>query len=252
VILVSEALILIALGSYTLQVAPLKLTRVSAPWMRSHLRFGWKAAFGGGLSEANSRVDILVAGSLLSDRDVGIYSLASMVIEGLVQLPTVVRNVINPLITQIALRRDFTSLRRLCVRAGGLGYGLLLAAGGLAIVLFPYALDIMIQREEFDASWPVFTVACAGLMLAAGALPLEMFLLQTGFPGLHTVYKAAVLVINVLVATILTSMYGLMGTGAASGLNFVVSAVLLMLCIRMCVGRMRRAGDPWPAQAPKA
>ena len=51
-----------------------------------HLNFGIKAVFSGLVNESNTKVDIIMIGLLLNDKDVGIYSFAALFIEGYIIL----------------------------------------------------------------------------------------------------------------------------------------------------------------------
>jgi O-antigen/teichoic acid export membrane protein len=242
VITCSETILFCALALVvTARLAPPKWSRELIGRCLEHLRFGWKAFLGGGLSEANSRVDILVAGALLTDREVGIYSIASMIIEGLVQLPTVLRNNLNPIITRLIAAGRIAELRAICMRAARVSYAVMASVGVLLIVLFPLGIRIAVGNPEYDASWPVFIAACTGVIIAAGAFPIEMFMLQAGYPGLHTVYKGIVLALNVALSVILISLLGLIGVGVASGLTFVLSAFLLLIFVKAVLGRLSGA-----------
>jgi O-antigen/teichoic acid export membrane protein len=240
IILWTEVAMFTALGAWLVGSSLLGRTTEAKLWARSQLAFGAKAFVGGGLSEANTRVDILIAGSVLSDREVGIYSLAAMIVEGLVQLPSVIRNTINPVLARMAAVHDFDGLCALCLRAARSTYAIMFAVIALVLALYPWGVDLVIGKAEFQESWPVLIAACCGVLIASGALPLEMILLQLGLPSLHTAFKASVLIANIACTAILINALGLIGAGVASGLNFVFSAILLLGCTRLALRHLRR------------
>ena len=65
-------------------------------WTILHMLFGTRALLSGIFAELNTRVDILMLGIFMSDRDVGLYSFSAMLAEGFYQLFVVLRNNINP------------------------------------------------------------------------------------------------------------------------------------------------------------
>lgn len=240
IILWTEVAMFTALGAWLIGSNLLGRTTEGRLWARNQLSFGSKAFVGGGLSEANTRVDILIAGSVLSDREVGIYSLAAMIVEGLVQLPSVIRNTINPMLARMAALHDFAGLRALCLRAARSTYAIMFAVIALVLALYPWGVDLVIGKAEFQESWPVLIAACCGVLIASGALPLEMILLQLGLPSLHTTFKASVLAANIAFTAILINAFGLIGAGVASGLNYVFSTIVLLGCTRLAIRHLRR------------
>ena len=82
-------------------------------WGIAHLKFGSLSMPHGFLSESFIRIDILVLAFYLDDSAIGLYSFASFFVEGVYQLPVIIRNVTNPRLVHIFSERDLSALWKL-------------------------------------------------------------------------------------------------------------------------------------------
>ena len=205
----------------------------SRQWLKEHLSFGIKGVMNGGVSELNSRVDVIVIGVFLSDTAVGIYTMASTVIEGVMQVPTIVRNVINPILSEHWFSGSKESLRSFMRAVVSKFYLAFAVVGILSIVGFHILINYIIG-SEFSASIPIFTILMVGLILSSGFMPLDMLPIQFGYPITQSAYKAAVTLLNIVLNVLLIQEYGLLGVAFATGISFVVGSALLgLLALRI-------------------
>jgi len=236
VLSVAELLLLICLIPYSLRLfTPVSPTSWFA-WCKTHIVFGAKSFFGGVLTEINTRVDILMLGFFLSDRSVGIYSLAAFVAEGLLQLPVVLRTNINPVITRKFFAGQTQELSEMIRRGVKLTYvamGFILL---LAVLVYPLYVRFLVGDAGFMTSWPLFGILTAGIAIAAGYLPFRMILLQTGCPGVHTLFVSSIAVTNVMLNAVLIPFLGMYGAAFATALSLGLSVVYLMVLVRRCAG----------------
>jgi len=236
VLSVAELLLLICLIPYCLRL----FTPVSPmswfAWCKKHIVFGAKSFFGGVLTEINTRVDILMLGFFLSDRSVGIYSLAAFVAEGLLQLPVVLRTNVNPLITKKFFSGQTQELSEMIRRGVKLAYvamGFILL---LAVFVYPLYVRFLVGGVGFMSSWPLFGILAAGIAISSGYLPFRMILLQTGYPGMHTLFVSSIAVTNVMLNAVLIPFLGMYGAAFATALSLSLSVVYLMVLVRRCAG----------------
>ena len=200
-------------------------------WVARHFAFGSRALVGGVLIDANTKVDVLMLGYFCSDKIVGIYSLAAILIEGFSQLAVVIRVNVNPILARLAGEFRLAQLRAAVRRIVKTFYLLMVIIGITAIIVYPVFLWSLVQREVFAASWPVFTILMAGLMIGAGYKPFDMLLVQLGRPGLHTWYIALVAVSNAVLNAIMIPLIGMYGAATATGVAFVLSMIYLKLFV---------------------
>jgi O-antigen/teichoic acid export membrane protein len=200
--------------------------------LRRHYRFGLRGILGGALLELNLRVDILVLGVFLTDRETGIYSFAAMVFEGIMQLAVVLQNNFNPVICRHLALRQYDELREVFSRSRA---GILRVAWGLAALCclaYPIATKIVVG-PEFDSSWLPFVVLILGLTVSSVFIPFFQVFNMAGRPGWQTLFYAIVVSINVGLALLLVPRFELVGAAVATATSMYLSTrVIRWLTVR--------------------
>ncbi|NQU62444.1 MAG: oligosaccharide flippase family protein [Rhodospirillales bacterium] len=133
-------------------------------WLGDHVRFGTKALTNGFLAESYIRVDIIMLGIFVSDKDVGIYSFAALFIEGLYQVPATVRTIANPVLVRLLMGDDKTETTRFCRKTAGLSLGVFVLVAGAVLFIFPY-LGPYFPDGLVSTSYPVLMILVAGLLV---------------------------------------------------------------------------------------
>lgn len=182
------------------------------------------------IAEANSRVDVLVLGALASDRLVGIYSFASMYAEGLAQLPSVIRNSVNARMARFS--GDPRGLWKALPGLMRFAYLFLVPVFLVGAVVFYLIVQWTLPQAEHEQTLVVFAIVLGCLIVAAGALPLDLLLSQLGFPGHLSVLRGALLITNLAGCIILYPWMGIYGVAASVGATFIVFSAGTLLIVR--------------------
>jgi O-antigen/teichoic acid export membrane protein len=229
----AEAMIAIPALSFCYHHAVLPSWQELTFWVRRHLKFGTRALTSGVLVELNSRVDVLVLGFFVDDRSVGIYSFASMLAEGFLQLLLIVRSNFNPLLSQMFASNRRAELMQLMKRGVKQTYLYAITVGVLAILLFPLGLSV-INATAYHASWPIFAVLLTGTMLSSGYVPFNFLLLQAGRPAWHSWMVTISVVTNFVLAALFAKFWGLVGVAFVSGISlFLLTSLLVIFSKRL-------------------
>lgn len=195
-------------------------------WVRRHVVFGVKALPNGFLAESFIRIDIIMLGIFLSDTMVGVYSFAALFVEGLFQVPVVVRTVANPVLVRLVHTNAWEELARFAKRVFLAAAGLfVLVAAGVLIVL-PYLVPFFPDNLVVDAHALLFPLI-AGLFVYAGFIPMDHLLLQAGMPGRQSAFMGLNVVSNIVFNAILIPVFGVWGAAYATAGAFVFSALAL-------------------------
>lgn len=196
-------------------------------WFQTHLRFGVKSFFSGALAELNTRVDILMLGLFTTDHMVGIYSLAAVLMEGVVQVAHVIRINVNPVLTRKLAEEGTPAviqmIRSWVPRVYGISLILLAAIWGVAFLGY----HLLFGNEIYNASFTILLILFAGFALTSGYFPFNMLLVQGGHPGHYSVMMTAMLMTNVLFNLCLIPWLGIYGAAIATALSFGVSVYYL-------------------------
>jgi O-antigen/teichoic acid export membrane protein len=213
---VAELLLFVGLLAATASHLRIPSLRAVREWTRTHLAFGSRGVAGGLLVELNTRVDILVLGFYTNDAAVGIYSIASIFAEGMFQLLQILRLNYDPVLARLIAQGQSDELRALIASGKKLAYAAMAAAGLVAIIAYPFVLQVLIGKAEYAASWPVFAILVAGLMLSAGFVPFGGILQQGGQPLAQSLLFATVVGLNVAGNLALVPLYGALGAAFAT------------------------------------
>lgn len=225
-LLLSEMLMTLILLLSVLKCFDFRINVHAIKWVKIHVYYGFKGVLNGGVSELNSRIDVLVIGVFLSDTAVGIYTMASTVVEGMMQIPAIIRNVINPILSEYWFSKSKIDFKGFVQSVITKTYIAFVAVGILSIAAY-MTLVYGLLGHEFIDSVPIFIILTCGLILSSGLMPLDMLLIQLGYPIFQSSYKGVVMLINILLNIVFIQSYGLAGVAMATAISFVSGSLLL-------------------------
>ena len=210
----------------------MKIKKNIFAWLPKHLHFGLKGFLSGTIAELNTRIDVLMLGYFLTDKNVGIYSMAAFIVEGLMMLSFVIRDNINPLITKYIMQKRYTELSKMVRLTLKIWYSIMFLIGGIAIITYPYFIRLIVNNKEFIQGWSSFNILILGCVLSAGYLPFNMILVQSGFPGIHTFLKIITILTNIILNAVLIPIAGINGAAIATAATFVLSICYLKQLVK--------------------
>jgi O-antigen/teichoic acid export membrane protein len=207
-------------------------------WFGRHLNFGVRALPNGFLAESFIRVDIIMLGLFMSDSAVGVYSFAAMFVEGLFQVPVVVRTIANPVLVRLIRGGDGRALASFARKAAAGGCAIFTAGAVGVFVVLPF-LDPLFPAGLVSEAIGLLYVLLAGLFVYSVFIPLDHILLQAGKPGRQSMLMSANVAINVALNAALIPLFGLIGAAMATAASFIISAVLLNMAAARWMGLRR-------------
>jgi O-antigen/teichoic acid export membrane protein len=205
-----------------------------------NFRFGNRALAGNLLLDVNTRVDVFMLGIFLDETAVGLYSFAATVAEGVLQLPVLFRNNINPILTRAWHKGGGTLLEKVVERNRRAFFRLLAPLILLTIPLFPLALWIMGMDNEPMLVWAVYAVLACGIALTAGEQPFLMLFSQLGHPWMQTQFILGLFLSNVLLNVLLIPALGILGAALATAVSYFSLFVLRQALLK----QLLRNGSP--------
>ncbi|MBF0353671.1 MAG: oligosaccharide flippase family protein [Alphaproteobacteria bacterium] len=212
--------------------------RLVRAWAVRHFHFGRRAVLGGMAVELNSRIDILLLGVFASESEVGIYSFAALLFEGLMHLPLLARRFVDPLLAQwVAARRldDLTKLIRSSCKHGVwlVGAGFLAAA-----LLYPWFARLAGGNSPLEAGYPALLILLGlGFLPGIGAI-LANFPAQAGYPGAQSRLSLITLAVNLVLGLILIPPFGIIGAALAVGTGLLIGLAEQARLIRSQLNRL--------------
>lgn len=195
-------------------------------WVPKHLKFGIRGVFSGALLELNARTDILMLGIFLDDRQIGIYSFAALVFEGLMHFLYVLQFNYNPYLSSLLFSKDHAGLISLFRKGRAKVYRYALVAVPLIVLSFPLAVWLFFPSGGgFEEGWLSFGILMAGLLVTSGYVPFHNVFAMAGSPGIQTLFLSAIVFSNLVFNWILIPPFGIagaaLGTAIALGLSII-------------------------------
>lgn len=205
-------------------------------WTRRNLIFGGKSLLSGIFAELNSRVDVLLVGFFLTDRDVGIYSFAAMLVDGLYHVMAFVRINYNPILVASLRDRDWVSVRRLMRQTKRFVFPGAAAASALVIAAFWILTGLFIPEKGLAQGLLPLGILLTGLTLIAVFIPFDNLMLVSGHPGLQTLQHLTLVFSNIVLNVTLIPLLGILGAAIATSLGFMCGFAALFLLARRRLG----------------
>ena len=234
---VGEVLLFIGLMVYvnTLLFA-MRLPHSLRSWLTEHLWYGMRGALSNIISDLNTRVDVLMLGYFTTDKAVGIYTMAATLAEGFLQLPYILQRNLNPIIGKNFAERNLAGIEDAAHRVRRIFHPAMAALGVTAVLVYPQVIRLFFSGQDFGASWPVFCILAASVVIQSGYLPIGGILFQGGRPGAQTWLMICSLGANTLLNLALIPLWGINGAAVATAIAYVLQVVLLLVFARKLFG----------------
>jgi O-antigen/teichoic acid export membrane protein len=199
--------------------------------LRDALPFMWVA----GLFLLNSRIDLIMLGSLKGAYEAGIYAVASRVAELTSFLMATANMVLAPKIAHLHHDGQHALLRRM-VR--GAMRRVLFASIPIALILILGARPLLTHfyGVRYADGAIVLQILAASQILIVGSGPLGTLLNMTGHVNAITRNMLLAVAINVILNMVLIPLYGATGAATATGISLVFSRILLWHQVRVILG----------------
>lgn len=230
-LLISEALLSLALlANRGLRFPSIKESEV--PGSRALLSFGSRSFGGAILQELNARVDVVVLAVLVSDTEVGVYTLAATLVEGASQLIVVLRNNLNPVLAQALAAGDRSAVEQLAARYRTTIIAVAVTAWLAVALVFRPAADLVGLDADFTGAWAPLLILTTGLGLAAVLLPFDQIFLLGGRPATQTLVMTSVVVANLALNVMLVPWLGIKGAAISTAGAFIALAITIWFFAR--------------------
>lgn len=216
------------------------LLNVRAPlgeWISRHLHFGLRSFFSGLLLDLNIKVDVIVLGYFLNDREVGIYSFAAMLaVEGAYQIAYAVQVNVSPILSRLKVEDRMNEAKVFVRKSILLLCPAMAAVTIVGSILFPYFAEMLTGRDSFSEGWTYFAILLTGITISSSYIPIGTILNQWGYPGWFTIFASLQVLTNVLLNFWFVPLWGAPGAAVATALAFVANVFYLKILVARVTG----------------
>ncbi len=205
-------------------------------WLVKHLRFGSKGLAAGMFAEFNSRIDVLLIGVFLPDREVGIYSFAAMMVDGAYHVLAMVRLNFNPVL--VGALRDGDHAQAISLRRQSARFVLpaTVAMALIAVVALWALANFVVPHKGLHEGMVSLVVLMSGLVVASTFVPFDNLLMVSGNPGYQTLQQVITVSFNVLIAILLLPTLGIAGAACGTAVSYIAGIAALLVFSRRIVG----------------
>ena len=197
-------------------------------YIKEHFNFGKQAFIGNLLLDINTRVDVVMLGIFLNDTMVGIYSFVLAVAEGILQIPVVFRNNINPIITKASVMDNVSNKLSNILRKNIKAF--YKSIGGIALItilLYPIGLLILSIENNFWTYCILYSILVIGIIISSGYLPFNMIFNQLKQPKVQSKFFFFIFLINVIANAIFINIIGLYGAAIGTAISYISHIFLI-------------------------
>ena len=135
-------------------------------------------------------------GFLLNDKDVGIYSFASLFIEGFITLIKVMQNIYNPIFSKIAIQKNINKVNKLTTKIKNTSYFLSIIIAIFLIFFYFLFIKLIISNQIYLESFEPFLILMSGITLCSGYLPFFEIFSMAKFPVLNSLFFVSFFLFN--------------------------------------------------------
>jgi O-antigen/teichoic acid export membrane protein len=198
-------------------------------WIKRHFYFGIKGMWGGALMETNTRVDILMIGVFLGYGAVGIYSFASMIVEGFAQVYMVLKNNIDPVVGKAYFDKKYNIIYDTIDDIRKKYVPFLVLFGIVAIVLYkPIFIYIFgLDEQMVQNSWSAFIILMIFILVSSFFKPFMGILNQINRPEKFSQIILLGVILNICLNFVLLQILGIYGAALSTGIIFLLESYLL-------------------------
>lgn len=233
---IAEALTIIYVLVYMGKAGLLKHLSISSKWIKSHLEFGFKGALGSILLDMNTRVDVLLLGVFLSESDVGVYSFAAMVIDGLQHILSMLRVNFNPILVTALRDKDWKQARQLLHYSKIYVFLGTLALALLVIPCFYIFVEYFIANKELVEGWKVLAILFGSYVIISGFTPFDNLLLASGHPAYQTIQNMSIAIVNIILCFLLIPTFGIIGAAISTALSYITGIAIMLILSYLLLG----------------
>lgn len=223
-----EIILLPILATYTHRLDLWAVQSVLKRHVDEHVAFAARSFLTPLIQDASTKIDVFLLGIFAPDDVVGVYAFAAMLaLEGFYQLLYVVQINLSPLMSAIPAEARCKEIRRLVHLAWLRLTPPFAVLALIAALSFVPITRVLTGNSIFDSGWVYFAILAGAIALCSAYLPFLTALNQWNRPGTLLTLVFVQALVNVLLNLVLIPFFGGVGAALATGVSFVVLALIV-------------------------
>lgn len=216
----------------------IKLPRFFNATLRELSIFGFYIVIANSIGTINTQIDSLMIGYYMNGVDVGYYSVATILIQGIILLPSAVQQATTPAIAEYHGKKDYESIIKLMKNVMQKTFLITLFLSGL-LVFFGKLIISNFFTDEFLPAYIPIIILVIGYSIQAPFISIGGWLASIG--KVKIIFKISALgaLINTILNIIFIPKFGIIGAAIATSLSLIISAVIELRFLNMYIYKYR-------------
>ena len=192
-------------------------------YLKNNFNYNLKALPNSFFSYSLFRIDILILSFFVSPVKIGIYSFAAMFVEGIYQSSHVIRDFINPIISEKYQKKKL--YMKLIIKSAS--QNLIITLFLSLVCLFAYPIITKYLGDFNEDGYLILKILLFGICVYSTASVFEQIFLMTNDPTKQSVFMSLANLINFLLNLILIFYLNLIGAALATMITYIFMTIYL-------------------------
>ena len=209
--------------------------------IKKNLSFGSKSFLSEIVSYSQDKLDIIIIGYILSASDVGIYSFAASIAKGVLIIPAVFMQNVNPIISKLWVEQKINGIQIYITKLKNYSIKIMIPFSLLVIILYFIIINFFMP-PEFSTTMVIFLIMLLGAFLLSSISWSGGFLLMAGKLNPNFIRVVLLLLISGVLNSTFAYSFGLIGAASA----YLVFSITVLFLQNWFLGRfmnIRLMGD---------
>jgi len=193
--------------------------------------FGFYIVLGNSVGMVNTQIDSLLIGRFMSETDVGYYSIAVIIVQGITLLPSAVQAVTSPAIAKYYGKREYSKIKEL-VKSTMLKIFAIDLMVLIFLIIFGKYIIIILFSEEFTPAYIPMLILSIGYLMYSPWISVGTIFESTGKANVSFKLSGFCAIVNTILNLLLIPRYGLVGAATATAFSLTFSLMINLYFIR--------------------
>lgn len=193
------------------------------------LRVSLPLLFMSGMHLILHQADIIMIGALLDTEQAGIYAVASRIAALVIFGLNAVNAIVAPMISEFYSTKQYQELQKMITLAARIIFSFALAMSLILIIFGEFILDIF--GHEFIEGHMSLLILVVGQVINATVGSVGFLMTMTGHQNQAAMILGVSALINILMNTILISIFGMIGAAIATTITIVIWNFMMLVYV---------------------
>lgn len=192
--------------------------------------FGFYFVLANSIGMINTQVDSMMIGHFLDAKNVGYYSVATIVINGIILIPNSVHAAVAPTIAYFYGKSEYEKTTKFIQRIV-LYVTVVIIIISISIALFGKALIMLLFKNEFILAYSPLLILLIGYTIYSPIHSVDCALLSIG--KVNILYKISLFctIFNIIFNVLLISKYGILGAALSTSMSIIILSIFKLYFI---------------------